>query len=92
MNGIDIHGVCPERFAAVRAAFADNFTREEELGARFSLVENGQLVVDIWAGHADRAKTRPFDETTLVPIFSTTKALAALLIARSVEAGRLYYG
>ncbi len=92
MNGIDIHGVCPERFAAVRAAFADNFTREEELGARFSLVENGQLVVDIWAGHADRAKTRPFDETTLVPIFSTTKALAALLIARSVEAGRLDYG
>ena len=92
MSEVEIHGVCPDRFAAVRAAFADNFARGEELGARFSLVENGQLVVDIWGGHADRAKTRPFDQTTLAPIFSTTKALAALLIARSVEAGRLDYG
>lgn len=92
MSEVEIHGVCPDRYAAVRAAFADNFARGEELGARFSLVENGQLVVDIWGGHADRAKTRPFDETTLTPIFSTTKALAALLIARSVEAGRLDYG
>jgi CubicO group peptidase (beta-lactamase class C family) len=88
----EIHGVCPDRYAPVRAAFEDNFARGEELGARFSLVEAGQLVVDLWAGHADRAKTRAFDETTLTPIFSTTKAIAALLIARSVQAGRIDYG
>jgi CubicO group peptidase (beta-lactamase class C family) len=88
----EVHGVCPDRYAQVRAAFEDNFVRGEELGARFSLVEAGQLVVDLWAGHADRARTRPFDETTLTPVFSTTKAIAALLIARSVQAGRLDYG
>jgi CubicO group peptidase (beta-lactamase class C family) len=92
MSEIEIHGVCPERHAAVRRAFADNFARGAELGARFCLVEAGQVVIDLWAGHADRAKTRAFDETTLTPVFSTTKAIAALLIARSVQAGRLDYG
>ncbi|MGZ5986939.1 MAG: serine hydrolase domain-containing protein, partial [Caulobacteraceae bacterium] len=33
-----------------------------------------------------------FDERTLTPVFSTTKALAALLIARLVDQARLDYG
>jgi CubicO group peptidase (beta-lactamase class C family) len=48
-------------------------------------------VLDLWAGFADRERARPFDETTLTPIFSTTKAVAALLIARLVDAGKLDY-
>lgn len=75
----------------MKAAFADNFARGEELGARFSLVRKGELLVDLWAGHADRARSQPFDERTLTPIFSTTKAVAALLIARLVDQGRLDY-
>lgn len=76
----------------MKAAFADNFARGEELGARFALVREGELLVDLWAGHADRARTQPFDQRTLTPIFSTTKAVAALLIARLVDQGRLDYG
>lgn len=87
----EIHGLCPERFAGVRAAFEDNFVTGQELGARFSLVQRGELVVDLWAGFADRQRTRAFDETTLTPVFSTTKAIAALLIARLVDAGKLDY-
>ncbi len=87
----EIHGLCPERFAGVRAAFEDNFATGQELGARFSLVQRGELVVDLWAGFADRQRTRAFDETTLTPVFSTTKAIAALLIARLVDAGKLDY-
>ena len=75
----------------MKAAFADNFARGEELGARFALVHKGELLVDLWAGHADRARSQPFDERTLTPIFSTTKAIAALLIARLVDQGRLDY-
>lgn len=87
----EIHGLCPERFSGVRAAFEDNFAAGQELGARFSLVERGELVVDLWAGFADRQRTKPFDERTLTPVFSTTKAIAALLIARLVDAGKLDY-
>ncbi|WP_375267829.1 serine hydrolase domain-containing protein [Phenylobacterium sp.] len=75
----------------MKAAFADSFARGEELGARFALVRKGELLVDLWAGHADRARTVPFDERTLTPVFSTTKAVAALLIARLVDQGRLDY-
>lgn len=88
---VEIHGVCPARFAAVRAAFEGNFAAGQELGARFSLVQAGELVVDLWAGFADRARTKPFDDKTLTPVFSTTKAIAALLIARLVDQGKLAY-
>lgn len=89
---VEIHGVCPGRFAAVRDAFAANFEAGAELGARFSLVEAGEVVIDLWAGFADRARTRAFDATTLTPVFSTTKAVAALMIARLADAGKLDYG
>ncbi len=88
---VEIAGLAPIRFDAVKDAFAANFAADEELGARFTLVEAGEIVLDIWAGHADRAKTRTFDDKTLTPIFSTTKAIAALLIARLVDAGKLDY-
>lgn len=88
---VDIAGFAAPRFAAVKDAFAANFADGLELGARFSVVQAGELVVDLWAGHADRGRARPFDERTLTPVFSTTKALAALLVARAVEEGRLAY-
>jgi CubicO group peptidase (beta-lactamase class C family) len=87
----DIHGFASPRFARVRDAFADNFERGEELGARFTVVQAGETVVDLWAGFADRPRTKPFDDKTLTPVFSTTKALAALLIARLVDQGKLTY-
>jgi CubicO group peptidase (beta-lactamase class C family) len=88
---VEIAGLAPARFAAVKDAFAASFEAGEELGARFTLVEAGETVLDIWAGFADRGRTRVFDDETLTPIFSTTKAIAALLIARLVDAGKLDY-
>jgi CubicO group peptidase (beta-lactamase class C family) len=88
----EIAGHAPARFAAVKDALAASFAAGEELGARFTLVEAGEVVLDLWAGHADRARTRAFDETTLTPVFSTTKAIAALLMARLVDQGKLDYG
>jgi CubicO group peptidase (beta-lactamase class C family) len=87
----EISGLAPARFAAVKDAFAAHFDQDEELGARFSLVEAGEVVLDIWAGHADRARTQAFTDATLTPVFSATKAVAAVLIARLVDAGRLTY-
>ena len=88
---VDIAGTAAPRFAAVKDAFAANFDAGEELGARFTLVEAGEVVLDLWAGHADRKLTKPFDARTLTPVFSTTKAIAALLMARLVDQGKLDY-
>ena len=80
------------RFAPVRQVFEDQFAEDLELGARFSVVVDDTTVLDIWGGHADRARTQAFDDRTLAPVFSTTKALAAILLARLVAEGRLSYG
>jgi CubicO group peptidase (beta-lactamase class C family) len=88
---VDIGGVVPARFAGVKDAFAGNFEAGTELGARFTLVQAGEVVLDLWGGHADRARTRPWAADTLCPIFSTTKAVVALLAARLVDQGRLTY-
>jgi CubicO group peptidase (beta-lactamase class C family) len=87
----EIFGTCPPRLAAVKDAFAASFDAGDELGARFSLVQEGEVIVDLWGGFADRKRTVPFGPQTLACVFSTTKAIAALLIARAVEAGRLSY-
>src|SRR5690242_8526817 len=89
---VDIHGFANAPFGPVKDQFARHFEEGQELGARFSLVLRGEVVVDLWAGDADRQGRRPFDETTLTTIFSTSTALAALLVARLVGAGKLRYG
>lgn len=91
----DLHGVCPPRFNAVKDAFAANFTDApeglNELAARFSVTIDGETAVDLWAGSTDLAGTKPFAEDTLVPVFSTGKAVMALMIARCVDKGLLSY-
>jgi CubicO group peptidase (beta-lactamase class C family) len=87
----DITGVAPERFARVKDAFAANFAEGAELGARFTVAVDGEVVIDLTGGWADRTKTKPYGPDTLTPVFSTGKAVMALLIARLVEQGRLDY-
>src|ERR1700675_3687995 len=84
-------GTCPRAFAAGREAFAANFAENRELGARFALAVEGEIIVDLMGGWADRAMTRPFAEDTLTPVFSTTKAMTSLMVARLVGQGRLTY-
>ncbi len=85
-------GDCPPRFAPVREAFLANFTGDfAELGARFTACIDGQVVVDLWGGWADRDRTKPYDDKTLSPVFSTTKAAASLMMAWRVGQGGLDY-
>ncbi len=91
MSEDDIRGLCPPKYDQVREAFAANFAGGEELGARFCLAIEGEVVVDLIGGFADRARTRPFAIDTLTPVFSSTKAVAAFMVARLVAAGKLDY-
>ena len=72
MNDPRIRGLCPPQFAEARDAFAANFAEGKEMGARFTLVLQGEIIVDLIGGWADRAETVPFAEDTLTPIFSST--------------------
>jgi CubicO group peptidase (beta-lactamase class C family) len=87
----DITGVCPDRFAHVRDVFEANFQDGGELGARFALAIDGEIVIDLMGGFADRKREVAFGPDTLTALFSTTKAVAALMVARLVDEGRLAY-
>ncbi|WP_324787817.1 serine hydrolase domain-containing protein [Streptomyces sp. H51] len=73
-----VHGHCDARFAAVRTAFEENFEGRDELGAAVAVTVDGVTVVDLWGGWADARRGRPWERDTLVNVWSTSKAPAAL--------------
>ncbi len=87
-NEVPIHGDCASRFAGVRDAFARNFAGGE-VGAALAVTVDGELVVDLWGGYADAARTCPWERDTLVTVYSTTKGMTALCANRLAEDGRL---
>jgi len=86
MNDV-VHGHCDSRFQKVADALAEEITNGEELGASIALDIDGELVVDIWGGHADRAKTIAWGEDTIVNFFSCTKTLTALAALIAIDRG-----
>lgn len=84
-----IEGECGPRFTAVRDAFAANFAAGREVGASFAATLDGEPIVDLWGGHADAARSRPWERDTIVNVFSTTKATTALCAHILVERGEL---
>ncbi|MET7754616.1 serine hydrolase domain-containing protein [Streptomyces sp. NPDC005389] len=82
-------GHCDPRFAAVREAFEDNFRTREELGAAVTVQVHGETVVDLWAGWADAARTRPWERDTVVNVWSTTKGVTALCAHLLADRGLL---
>jgi CubicO group peptidase (beta-lactamase class C family) len=90
MSGnLKIEGSCDTRFTRVRETFAQNFTTFGETGAAVALYVDGRPVVDLWAGHADAARTQPFPRDAIVNVYSTTKGITAICAHRLVEQGRL---
>jgi len=82
---IPIHGTCDSRFDRVRDAFEANFSKEE-LGASVAVTIAGRTVVDLWGGHIDKERTRPWHADTLVNVFSTTKGITALCALHLADA------
>lgn len=82
-----IAGTCDPAFAAVRDAFASNFATGSELGASLSISVDGRNVVDLWGGHLDAARTRPWEHDSLVCVFSCTKGVVAMATMWAVARG-----
>ncbi|HEX5065799.1 MAG TPA: serine hydrolase domain-containing protein [Myxococcota bacterium] len=84
-----IHGTCHPRYARVRDAFAEGFRARDEIGASVAVVADGETVVELWAGHADPARSRPWERDTIVHMYSATKGMTALCALRLVARGAL---
>jgi CubicO group peptidase (beta-lactamase class C family) len=73
-----VHGHWDARFDKVAEALADEITTGGEVGAAIAIDIGGETVVDMWGGHADAAKTKPWAEDTIVNVWSSTKTVTAL--------------
>ncbi|WP_191564739.1 serine hydrolase domain-containing protein [Janibacter melonis] len=82
-----IHGHTDPRLTGLRDALAAMVDSGEELGAAISVDLDGETLADIWGGHADVARTRPWERDTIVNVWSTTKEVTALAVLLLVERG-----
>ena len=89
MTAPAVHGFADDRFASVRDTFAGNLSSGADVGACFAATVEGEMVVDIWGGFADEARTRPWEEDTLVNVYSTTKTMTALTALLLADRGEL---
>ncbi len=84
-----IAGRIARGFEPVLDAFIDNFARGEELGASACAMQAGHVLYDLWGGFTDGARTRAWDEHTIVCMMSVAKAAATTCAFVLVDEGRL---
>ena len=82
-------GTCSARFDPLRELFAAKLESGEDLGASLALNIDGEMVVDLWGGWADEARTVPWTENTITNVFSTTKCMTSLAALVLVDRGEL---
>ena len=89
VKSVSIHGSCASDYAGVRDAFERNFELRREVGAAVAVWVDGNLVVNLWGGHADAAAQRPWRENTLTTVLSGTKGLTSTCIHQLADRGEL---
>jgi CubicO group peptidase (beta-lactamase class C family) len=77
-------------FEAVREAFTENLLRRGERGGACCVYHRGEKVVDLWGGVRNEAAA-PWQEDTMVIVYSATKGLAAMTLALAHSRGWLDY-
>lgn len=88
---IRVEGYASSSFDGVRQAFVENFLRRDELGGACCVYHQGERVVDLWAGVRDKSTREPWQEDTMVLVYSVTKGLAAMCLAIANSRGWLDY-
>jgi CubicO group peptidase (beta-lactamase class C family) len=84
-----LSGTCSARFNPLRDLFAAKLESGEDLGASLAVNIDGAMVVDLWGGWTDEARTVPWAENTITCAFSTTKTMTSLAALVLVDRGAL---
>lgn len=87
----EIHGVAEPGYGRVADAFAKNFTLGAEVGAAVAIYQHGQLVLDLYAGVANKQLGHVWESNTLSTVFSATKGLMAICAYMATQRGLLNF-
>ncbi len=89
-----VEGTVSRGFEIAHEQFTENFERKgdyREVGASFVAFHKGKKVVDLWGGHADASHTRSWARDTLGNVWSATKGIVAIAVAKCVDRGLFRY-
>ncbi|WP_462378873.1 serine hydrolase domain-containing protein [Pseudomonas sp. Marseille-QA0892] len=84
-----VQGYFDLKFEAVREAFETIFENPQERGAALCVEVEGERVVDLWGGVADKDGQQAWEQDTIVNVFSCTKPFAAVALLQLVQEGKL---
>jgi CubicO group peptidase (beta-lactamase class C family) len=84
-----VQGTCDPRFAEVGEEFERNFAERGEVGGSVCVTVDGETVVDLWGGVADRETGRPWEQDTIGVVWSCTKGITALCAHALASRGEL---
>lgn len=83
-----VGGSCKDTFGSVQVVF-EELLRTGEVGASVAVFVDGEPVVDLWGGLADRDTEKPWTADTIVSTMSTTKTMTALCALVLADEGEL---
>ena len=86
-----IGGDVDEVYGKLADVFCRNMTSGQEIGAAVAVYRDGKKVVDLWGGFRNGITKEPWQEDTMVPVFSTTKGVSALTVAVAASRGLISY-
>ena len=72
-------------FINFRLFYRRNVESGKEPGAAFAVYYKGKPVIDVWGGYTDRESETPWKRDTTTLVFSCSKGVAAIIMAKMAE-------
>jgi CubicO group peptidase (beta-lactamase class C family) len=85
----ELSGSTDSRFQPLVDVIEQQLDNGYDLGSSLAVAVDGQLVCDVWGGHADEAGSAPWQSDTITNVWSTTKTMTALSALLLIDRGEL---
>ncbi len=82
-----VNGICPPVFGEVKDIFKNYFQNKIENGANFSVVKNGDIIINLYGGYKN--DNQLWDQNTIVNTFSLSKGIYAACMAKLINDDKL---
>lgn len=82
-------GTYEPRFAKLAELLQARVEDGTERGASLCVIQDGEVLLDLWAGWFDRESTVPWQQDTITPVWSSTKLMTNLAALVLVDRGQL---
>jgi CubicO group peptidase (beta-lactamase class C family) len=69
----------------LKPLFQENFEKLGELGAAFSVWQNGKPLIDLYGGFCDAGREKPWTADTVVLVWSATKGIGSACVLHALQ-------